>query len=305
MAGRREALGQRTGLVEQEVQPLGNHIAETKRPGTGTGPARYPAAVRSVPTEVLAWGDERAQAGPWRGPRRDSADRVAHLTPVRRARTQRVGFGGEDDGGPTPSVLFLRRCLETLAARGYTSVVTPALGRTDALAFAAVGFEEHERLVLLAHDLRHLPPRPAVRLSRIRPGSREEVLAVDAVAFDPAWRLDRAGLDEALAATPAARLRVALHPDGGRHEAVAGYAVTGRAGANGYLQRLAVDPTHRRARLGTSLVVDGLRWLRRHGAHQAYVNTQHGNEAALSLYLRLGFRRQPSDLRVLRFDFLR
>ena len=56
------------------------------------------------------------------------------------------------------------------------------------------------------------------------------------------------GLDDAVGATPSARLRVGVDPDG--YAPVAGYAVTGRAGSRGYLQRLAVDPRCQRRGLG-------------------------------------------------------
>ena len=52
--------------------------------------------------------------------------------------------------------------------------------------------------------------------------------------------------------------------------------------------------------LGAALVVDGLRWLRRWGAKEVLVNTQEGNDAAVRLYERLGFRLQPDGLAVLR-----
>jgi ribosomal protein S18 acetylase RimI-like enzyme len=78
-----------------------------------------------------------------------------------------------------------------------------------------------------------------------------------------------------------------------------GYAVTGRAGRRGFLQRLAVQPDHQRGGLGRALVLDGLRWLRRWRAERAVVNTQLENDAALALYENLGFRREPSGLSVL------
>ena len=81
---------------------------------------------------------------------------------------------------------------------------------------------------------------------------------------------------------------------------VVGYAVTGRAGPRGYLQRLAVHPDHQRAGLGGALVVDGLRWLRRWGAKEVLVNTQEGNEPAVRLYEALGFQLRPEGLAVLR-----
>jgi ribosomal protein S18 acetylase RimI-like enzyme len=122
------------------------------------------------------------------------------------------------------------------------------------------------------------------------------VLAVDGAAFAPFWRLDRAGLAEALQAVPTTRFRVTP----GRGGPVAGYAISGRAGRQGYLQRLAVDPAHQREGAGAALVADALHWMNRRGVARAIVNTQLGNDAALALYGHLGFRLQPSGLAVLR-----
>lgn len=227
---------------------------------------------------VIEWGRERARAGAWRGDLR-----TGYLAPVPEA--------------PAPSAAFLHRCLTALAERGFTAVVTGALGPAEQRAFRAVGFEEHERLHLLAYDLLSMPSRPDAHLRRAHRGDRPRVLEIDAAAFRPFWRLDDSGLDEALSATPSSRFRVAV--DG---RVLTGYAVSGRAGQCGYLQRLAVDPTRQGAGLGRALVVDGLRWMWRHRVRRAVVNTQLDNEAALRLYERLGFRRQASGLAVLRVE---
>ena len=195
---------------------------------------------------------------------------------------------------PVPSVAFVRRCLDQLPARGFSRVVTPALSPGEQAGFLAAGFEVEQRLHLLGHDLRHLPRRSPAPLRKARPGDVAAVLEVDTSAFPPFWRLDLAGLEEAVGATPHARFRVA-DVDGG----VRAYAVTGRARRRGFLQRLAVHPDHRRRGLGRALVVDALRWLRRWRVEKAVVNTQLGNEAALALYESLGFRREPSGLSVL------
>ena len=120
------------------------------------------------------------------------------------------------------------------------------------------------------------------------------VLALDARAFDSFWRLDGAGLDEAISATPHSRFRVATAGD-----AIIGYAITGRAGRRGYIQRLAVDPANQRSGVGTALVLDALRWLRRWRADRVMVNTQLQNDRALALYERVGFRRETVGLAVL------
>jgi ribosomal protein S18 acetylase RimI-like enzyme len=123
-------------------------------------------------------------------------------------------------------------------------------------------------------------------------------LAIDRVAFSPFWQFDEQGLGEALRATPRTRFRAALAPAShGRR--FAGYAICGRSGQRGFVQRLAVHPDFHRRGLGRGLLLDGLNWLRRRGVPRAVVNTQLGNAAALSLYLQTGFRREPSGLSVL------
>jgi GNAT superfamily N-acetyltransferase len=227
-------------------------------------------------TDVLASGRERVRTGPWRGD-----GRVAYLAPLTDA--------------PPPSAGFLQRCLGELAGRGYASVITAALAPGERQAFYAAGFYDQERLRLLTRDLDSVPAPSGAPTRRARPADRPRVLEVDAATFSAFWRLDEWGLDQAIAATPAARFRVATAAD-----VVVGYAITGRAGTDGYLQRLAVHPAHQRAGLGRALAIDGLQWLRRKRAKRAVVNTQVGNAAAFSLYVGLGFRAQPADLVVLR-----
>lgn len=225
--------------------------------------------------DVIRWGRERVRTGPWRGDHR-----VAYLAPLPDA--------------PVPSVPFVRRCLDQLSDRGFDRVITSALAPAEQGAFLAAGFEVHERLHLLEHDLRRVPPVGGVRLRRAGPGDLAAVLDVDTLAFPPFWRIDESSLAEAVAATPSARFRVArVGP------AVAGYAVTGRAGRRGFIQRLAVHPAQQRQGIGRALVVDALRWLRRWRVERAVVNTQVGNDAALALYEGLGFRREAGGLSVL------
>jgi ribosomal protein S18 acetylase RimI-like enzyme len=230
--------------------------------------------------DVVQWGTDRLRIGPWRG---DAA--TAFLAPV---------------AGRPASVDTIDRCLDVLAGQGYRNVLTAALSRTEQLPFYELGFTVHERLHLLRHDLRRLPEAPPARMRRALPFDHTRVLEVDGRAFDEFWRFDREGLGEARRATPSSRFRVAeiREPVSGRPLVVA-YAITGRAGDIGYLQRLAVDPDHHHRGIGSALVLDSLGWARRRGAHLVLVNTQESNVRAQALYERLGFEYEEHGLAVL------
>jgi len=237
-------------------------------------------------SDVIRLGQEEARAGPWQGD-----PRVAYLVPL--------------PGGPAPSVAFVRGAMAELRAQGFSRVVTNAMPPVEQVAFLAAGFEVQERLHLLAHDLDlrdrgrptvTLPPSgdgPAMLAHHRRARSTDHpgVLDLDARAFPVFWRLDARGLDDALRATPRTRFRVVTVGDD-----VIAYALTGRSGRRGFLQRLAVSPTHRRLGLGRMLVLDALRWW---GAKQAAVNTPTGNDSALRLYEGVGFGREACGLSVL------
>lgn len=232
------------------------------------------------PVDVLRWGRERAKTGSWRG-----EAEVAFLNPLPDA--------------PVPSAEFLRRCLDTLTERGFTQVVTGALSPLEQVGFLAAGFDIAERLHLLALDLttglEATPPGPPTR--RVPRRRRAEVLAVDGASFSAFWGFDAGGLHDALEATPQTRFRM-IELDG----SVCAYAICGRAGARGFVQRLAVSPGHRREGFGRRLLVDGLHWMRRHGVRSAVVNTQLDNTVALTLYRDVGFRPEPTGLSVLTAD---
>ena len=238
---------------------------------------------------VVRWSAGRATILPWRG---DS--RVAYLATA--------------PGGAPPTTTVLRRCLARVADDRYRTVLTPALAPGEEWAYRAVGFQEHERLHLLARDLERLPAvdtdHAHISLHRARRARHRQVLALDALAFRPFWRLDGRGLADALHATPHVLFRVAL-PAGmadSNGTAPLAYGICGISGSQGYLQRLAVHPDHQGQGIGTSMALDGLWWMRRRGVRRAVVNTQLDNGRALSLYERLGFRIEPAGLVVMRYD---
>jgi len=223
--------------------------------------------------DIVQWGSDRLRIGPWRG---DAA--IAYIAPV---------------AGRPATVQTVDHCLRVVAEKGYATALTAALTVAEQQPFLERGFTPHEWLYLLRHDLRRLPDVSAHRLRRALPFDHARVLDIDGRAFDSFWRFDREGLADARRATPTSRFRVV--DDGG----VVGYAITGRAGTQGYLQRLAVDPDHHHLGIGTALVLDALWWAKRRGVSSMLVNTQETNTPALSLYERLGFVAEPNGLAVL------
>jgi ribosomal-protein-alanine N-acetyltransferase len=198
--------------------------------------------------------------------------------------------------------------------RGFHRVRTGALFPASTAAFASAGFLEIDSLLLLQLDLadrplpsRAAPPsRPALAsrhaggfvgrgpTRRLTAARLAEAAAVDELAFGRRWSNDTASLDAIREATPSHRSRMVV--DGG---SLRGFAVSGRAGTRGYVQRLAVDPAARRRGIGRTLVADALGWMDRHDVGTVLVNTAADNEAALALYESFGFRPQQGELKVL------
>lgn len=241
---------------------------------------RLPRARPSVDTvQLVRWRGERARL------ERHATDPNGHSSTTIHPADGRALSAG-----------FVRHCVELLHGVGGM-VMSPALGIGEVRGFEAAGFATRADLHLLVHDLHPIPLRPPLRTERSRRGSVREwrdILGVDASAFPVLWHLDERGLHNALGATPSSRLRVVV----GNDEELVGYAITGRAGRRGYLQRLAVTPSAQGAGIGRHLVCDALSWCRRWRVQRVAVNTQHGNARALALYQNMGFVETATGLRV-------
>lgn len=108
--------------------------------------------------------------------------------------------------------------------------------------------------------------------------------AIDAQAFEPLWRYNRATLR--IAMSQAATF--SLLERGG--EAL-GYQLSTVHGDTGHLARLAVLPTEQGKGLGKLLVGSMLRFMLMRGISAVTVNTQSDNTRSQRLYRRLGFER--------------
>ncbi len=241
--------------------------------------------------------------------RRRLSERKAGTLRLGRDRLGLRPWGGEAgaglivllDSGAVVADATTTRVIETATAAGYRRLVTSALSGIESEPFLRAGFRPCQRLALLARPIQSRLPtrRTETVIRRARRRDHSSVLAVDHAAFDPFWRTDHAGLRDALRATPYRRFRV-VRP--GPHSGVNGYAICGRSGPIGYLQRLAVAPDQQGQGTGEALVIDGLRWMGRWGVSQAWVNTPHHNSGALRLYERLGFELVPPGLQVLELN---
>jgi ribosomal protein S18 acetylase RimI-like enzyme len=229
-----------------------------------------------VRQQTLRFGDTWARLGPWRG-----GEHIAHLVVA--------------PDVPLSGAAILD-CLQRAKAAGYDEVLTSAMGPAEGEPFVEASFTVRERLHLLTHSMEGEPALPEREVTRATRRDRPNVLALDDLAFAPFWRLGALGLRDALDATPVRQFR-ATRSDG--EPALTGYAITGRAGDQGYLQRIAVHPAMRRTGLGHTLVADAMHWLWREGVTRSYVNTQLDNAPALALYESFGFQVLPTGLTVL------
>jgi ribosomal-protein-alanine N-acetyltransferase len=217
-------------------------------------------------------GWHRAAARPW-----NDDIPMAHL---------RVERGGAD---------FLADCATALMTiEGVAGVLSPPLLPAAQSSWEEAGFSVHARLLMLRRELRDLPA-PRHPVTEGGPGDLEEALRLDRAAFDPFWRLNQAGLQEALAATPRRAVHLLRRPG----DSLIGFAITGVGTSLAYLQRLAVDPGWQSQGVGRSLLRTAARWARRRGASALLLNTPEGNDPAATCYESEGCRLVTRDLAVL------
>lgn len=197
------------------------------------------------------------------------------------------------------------QAISRLRAHGASAVVTAAVPPDCAPAFADTGFVEAESLVVLSLDPDHYVPAAdaqVVRLRSVRPWEIDLVLSVDAAAFEPKWWLHRNGYDEAMAATPRTRARVVATPAWPKAASIDAFLLSGFAGNQGFIQRLAVHPDVQGRGYASALLDDAVRWMQGADVETISVNTHPENERALAIYERRGFERAPHDLTIWRLE---
>lgn len=180
-------------------------------------------------------------------------------------------------------------------------VATPAITQEETTPFLLAGFETRTVLNLLTIELKEWSLRWSESRDHSSTAHREhcdrawlrgtnedslrDLLTVDRAAFGTDKAMDSLEFASALRATQVARVRT-LSQNGD----LVGFALIGRAGRRGYLQRLAVHPAAQGQGVGRMLVQDVLGWSRRHRIARVVVNTEETNAPALQLYRSTGFR---------------
>ncbi len=184
----------------------------------------------------------------------------------------------------------LAAAVEHAEAKGARAIRTSAMFPASADVVIDAGFAPIDRLALLHLRLDDVVierlGKPTRRVRTMPVWAFRHAADVDQQAFGPMWGNDATSLRDIRSATPVHRARLIRS---GR--SLAGFTLSGAAADSGYLQRVAVAPSHRRRGIAHDLVVDSLRWM--HADHRArcLVNTGVENVAALALYERLGFER--------------
>lgn len=195
--------------------------------------------------------------------------------------------------------LVLSSAKESLC-RGTKNIVTKLLNQEEAEEFSSWGFETICRIVLLEKPLYEAPKvsrnNTGARITNFRKRDMEEVLKLDAAAFDNFWKLDAHTLG--IIASSCTDNAFILARKGKK---ISGYAVGGVSGGLGYLQRLGVEPDHQGSGLGKLLASGITKLLYRMGASLVLVNTQEDNQAALKLYRDLGFLEKQGRKHIMQY----
>ena len=192
---------------------------------------------------------------------------------------------------------FLREASAHLAAHSATAVFSPALYQFATKIWRRAGYETHTKLDVMERPMAAVTPRATQAAGLNDKPDLDELLSVDEKAFEDFWRMNAAGLVEALEATP--RATVVETRDGA---SLVGYAVVGAQMNISFLQRIAVDPKVERTGVGSALLQTAVGWAAERGTRAMVLNVRPGNGRARAFYVRHGFRETGSQLQVMRFD---
>jgi ribosomal protein S18 acetylase RimI-like enzyme len=147
------------------------------------------------------------------------------------------------------------------------------------------GFTHTQNIVMLEWKGMRAPEASSlegVALRTMQPGDLPLVAKLDAAAFKPLWQNTLDALEKAL---PQATSAIVAEDAKG----MVGYQISTANPFGAHLARLAVRPDAQRRGLGSMIVTDLIRRLKKKGVARLTVNTQSDNLSSLALYDKMGF----------------
>lgn len=172
-----------------------------------------------------------------------------------------------------------------ISQQGGATVALIAMHRWLSDLLIKNGFSHTQDIVMLEWKEPDVPEQPVVSGVTIRTMRTDDLPAVaelDAAAFMPLWQNPLDALEKAL---PQATSATVLEDVQG----LVGYQISTANPFGAHLARLAVRPDAQRHGLGSLIVADLIRRLKRKNVARLTVNTQSDNHASLALYEKMGF----------------
>ena len=194
---------------------------------------------------------------------------------------------------------FLKDCLQEISgvAPNLSATYSPPLTESTSRMWLRAGFELDQTLDVFEREIGHVVANPTTEIVSGDLDNLNEVIAIDAIAFELFWRFGRPGIVDAMRSTPNTILLLSMVETN-----VAGFAIIGMAGQKSYLQRIGVARDHQGEGHGSSLVRAGLQWAKTKAATTMVLNTQPNNTPAQVLYRNEGFTHHPHALQLLRTE---
>ena len=171
----------------------------------------------------------------------------------------------EKQGGATVALIVMHQWLKDLLSKN--------------------GFTHTQNIVMLEWKGMRAPETSSlegVALRTMQPGDLPLVAKLDAAAFKPLWQNTLDALEKAL---PQATSAIVAEDAQG----MVGYQISTANPFGAHLARLAVRPDAQRRGLGSMIVTDLIRRLKKKGVARLTVNTQSDNLSSLALYDKMGF----------------
>lgn len=188
---------------------------------------------------------------------------------------------------------------EEIAKAGGATVAAIAMQHWFQQVLSANGFENRQQIVMLEWQGFAGQPRVArevdgVRIRAMKQSDLDAVAGIDHASFEPLWHNSLDTLQRAY--TQALYATVAESSEG-----IIGYQLTTGHKQRAHLARLAVHPGVQGKGIGQSLLADLFQKLIHSGILRLSVNTQHDNNASLTLYKKMGFHRTGEEYPVYTF----